>query len=77
MSLYLKNYQKNNILRRCFIYQNVYEFAKIKKTTISFTINNTILFKTLLKIATFLELITNQRSFFIRTKKSLVTRKIR
>lgn len=77
MSFYSKNHQKNNILRRCFVYQNVYDFTKIEKTTISFTINYIILFKTLLKIATFLELITNQRSFFIRTKKALVTKKVR
>jgi large subunit ribosomal protein L5 len=76
--MYSKIYQKNNKVMRCFIYSNIHEIScNIEKLTFSYTKNNNISLNSLIKVSTFLELITGQRSFLIRSKKSLAALKIR
>lgn len=73
-----KNYKKNNKLMRCFNYTNVHEInCKVEKSTFSFVKKENISLKALIKVSTFLELITAQRAFFVRSKKSVASLKIR
>lgn len=76
--MYLKSYKKNNKVIRCFIYTNIHEVScDIKKLTFLYTKKDNISLNSLIKVSTFLELITGQRSIFIRSKKSLAALKIR
>ncbi len=70
--------KKNNKLIKCFVYSNIHEVnCNLDKLTFSYAKKDNISLKTLIKISTLLELITGQRSFFIRSKKSLASLKIR
>lgn len=70
--------KKNHKLIRCFAYSNIHEVnCNLEKLTFSYAKKENISLKALIKISTFLELITGQRSFFIRSKKSLAALKIR
>lgn len=73
-----KNNKKNTKLIRCFVYANVHEIScDIEKITVSYVKKDNISLKSLIKVSTFLELITGQRAFFVRSKKSLASLKIR
>jgi large subunit ribosomal protein L5 len=74
----LKKQKKTIKLIRCFNYSNIHEISgQIEKLTISYSKKETISLKVFIKIYTFLELITGQRAFFIRSKKSIAALKIR
>jgi large subunit ribosomal protein L5 len=70
--------KKNQKLIRCFNYSNIHQVnCKIDKLTFLYTKKDNITLKSLIKVSTLLELITGQRSFFIRSKKSIASLKIR
>lgn len=72
------NYKKNTKIIRCFAYSNIHEVnSNLEKLTFFYTKKEHISIKSLIKVSTFLELITGQRSFFLRSKKSLASLKIR
>lgn len=72
------SYKKKKNFFKSFFYTNLHQnSSEIKKITIFFVDNANISLHTLIKISTFLELITLQRSYFIRSKKSLALLKIR
>jgi ribosomal protein L5 len=72
--MFLNKYKKNNYLFRCFTYSNIHEVScNLEKLTILHTQKKNVSLKSLIKISTFLELITTQRSFFIRSKKSFAS----
>lgn len=74
----LKNQKKNNKLLRGFIYSNIHEIkCNIEKITLFYVKKENIALKTLIKVSTLLELVTKQRAFFLRSKKSLASLKIR
>ena len=78
MSTYLNSYQKRNKLNRCFFYKNVHQTSfTIDKLSLFYTQKKDVSLKPLVKVAALLELITRQRAFFIRSRKSSVFRKIR
>ena len=76
MPLCENNYQQKQNSIRCFFYTNIYSIPKLKKSTVWFIKSNDYSQKTLIKIATFLELITFQRFFLLRAKKSFSNLKI-
>lgn len=68
----LKKYKVKRNLIRCFTYSNLHKIScNIEKLTVLYTQKNNISLKSLIKIATFLELITNQRSFLLGQKNLL------
>lgn len=74
----LKSYKKKNKLIRCFAYSNVHDVTcNIEKLTFLYVKKDNLSLKALIKVSTFLELITGQRSFFVRSKRSLAALKIR
>jgi ribosomal protein L5 len=78
MSLASQNYQKSNKLNRCFFYKNVHQVPfTIEKLTLFYTLKKDFSIKSLIKLASLLELITGQRAYFIRSKKSSAFLKIR
>jgi ribosomal protein L5 len=78
MSLASQNYQKNNKLNRCFIYKNVHQIPfTIEKLTLFYTLKKDFSLKSLIRLASLLELLTGQRASFIRSKKSSAFLKIR
>jgi ribosomal protein L5 len=78
MSLASQYYQKGNKLNRCFTYKNVHQIPfTIEKLTLFYTLKKDISLKSLIKLSSLLELITGQRSSFIRSKKSSVFLKVR
>jgi ribosomal protein L5 len=78
MSLASQNYQKYNKLNRCFIYKNVHQIPfTIEKLTLFYTLKKDFSLKSLIRLASLLELITGQRAYFIRSKKSSAFLKIR
>jgi ribosomal protein L5 len=78
MCSYLKNYQKRNKITRAFFYKNIYQSSfTIEKITLFYTLEKNISLKFLLKFISLLELITGQRAYFLRSKKSSVYTKIR
>jgi large subunit ribosomal protein L5 len=73
-----KKYKTKNNLIRCFTYSNLHEIScKLEKLTLLYVQKNNISLKALIKISTFLELISSKRSFFIRSKKSFAALKLR
>lgn len=78
MNLASQNYQKHSRLNRCFAYKNVHKIPfTIEKLTLFYTLQKNFSLKTLSRLATTLELITGQRAYFIRAKKSSTFLKIR
>jgi hypothetical protein len=78
MSLISQNYQKYNKLNRCFVYKNVHQIPfTIEKLTLFYTLKKNFSLKSLIRFASLLELITGQRAYFIRSKKSSAFLKIR
>jgi len=78
MNLASQNYQKNNKLNRCFVYKNVHQIPfTIEKLTLFYTLKKDFSLKSLVKLASLLELVTGQRAYFIRSKKSSAFLKIR
>jgi large subunit ribosomal protein L5 len=78
MCFALKNNQKRIQFIRSFYYKNTHKVSfTFENMTISYTIPKEISLKPLIKASALLQLITNQRSFFLRAKKSSVTSKIR
>ena len=78
MSLYIKNYQKYNKINRVFRYKNIYQSSTtLEKLTLFYTLEKNVSLKTLIKFASLLELITGQRAYLIRSKKSSVYSKLR
>jgi len=78
MSLASQNYQKYNKLNRCFVYKNVHQIPfTIEKLTLFYTLKKDFSLKSLIRFASLLELITGQRAYFIRSKKSSAFLKIR
>lgn len=74
----LKKHKKNNKLIRCFAYSNIHHIScDIEKISFLYVKKNNFSLKTLIKVSTLLELITGQRSFFLRSKKSLASLKLR
>ena len=73
-----KNYQKRSQITRCFFYKNIHEIPfTIEKITLFYTLKKDISLKPLIRVAALIELITEQRSFFLRAKNSSVFLKIR
>ena len=71
--MFLNKFQKINKLIRCFNYNNIYQIPFfISKITFFYTIKKDISLKSLIRISSLLELITGQRSFFLRAKKSSI-----
>ena len=69
---------KKFFILRNFNYKNIHRIScNLDKLTIFYTKKNNNSLKSLIKISTFLELITTQRSFFIRSRKSLAAQKLR
>jgi hypothetical protein len=78
MPLFLKSYQKRHKIIRAFIYSNVHQVpSTIEKITLFYTVKKDIALKPLLRFASLLELVTTQRSFFIRARNASVFLKIR
>jgi len=78
MCFALKKNKKKCQFIRSFYYKNVHKVSFIiENMTISYTIPKEISLKPLIKISALLQLIANQRSFFLRAKKSSITSKIR
>ena len=76
--MYSKNYYEKRNLIKCFNYKNIHKVpSPITKMTLFYTIKRDISLKSLIRISAFLELITGQRSFFLRSKKSSIFLKIR
>lgn len=73
----LTNYQHRSQIKRCFFFNNLHLIFSIKKLTFFYTLTKDISIKALIKVSAFVELITDQRSFFIRSKKSSILLKIR
>jgi len=73
----LTNYQHRAQIKRCFFFNNLHLIFSIKKLTFFYTITKDISIKALIRVSAFIELITDQRSFFIRSKKSSILLKIR
>ena len=75
---FLKNYQKQNQISRCFQYKNLHEVPFIiEKITLFYTLQKDVSLKSLTRISTLLELITDQRATFIRAQKASLFLKIR
>jgi ribosomal protein L5 len=78
MNLASQNYQKYSKLNRCFVYKNVHKIPfTIEKLTLFYTIQKNISLKSLSKLATILELATDQRAYFIRSTQSSTYLKVR
>jgi len=78
MPLSQKNNQKRIQFIRSFYYKNVHKASfTLKNMTIFYTITKEISLKSLIKISALLQLIANQRSFFLRSKKSSISSKTR
>jgi len=78
MQFFQKDYQKRNQISRCFFYKNVHQIpSTIEKVTLFYTLQKEVSLKPLVRISTLLELITNQRAFFIRSRKASISLKIR
>jgi ribosomal protein L5 len=78
MNLASQNYQKFNKLSRCFVYKNIHQMPfTIEKLTLFYTLKKDFSLKSLIRLASLLELITGQRAYFIRSKKSSAFLKIR
>jgi|TARA_B110001469_G_scaffold125932_1_gene142339 ribosomal protein L5 len=78
MTLYSQNFKKQNKLSRNFVYENIHEIPfTIEKLTLFYTLKKDISLKSLIKFSSLLELVTGQRAYFIRSKKSSVFLKIR
>jgi large subunit ribosomal protein L5 len=76
--MYSKNYQEKSKLFRCFNYKNIHKAPfPVSKITLFYTVKKDISLKSLIRISAFLELITGQRAFFLRSKKSSIFLKIR
>ena len=73
----LTNYQHRSQIKRCFLFNNLHLIFSIKKLTFFYTLTKDISIKALIKVSAFVELITDQRSFFIRSKNSSILLKIR
>jgi len=70
--------QKRNQISRCFAYKNVHEIPfTIEKATFFYTLEKDVSLKPLIRISTFLELITQQRAFILRSHKALNSFKVR
>jgi len=78
MTLSQKNFQNRLQISRCFIYKNIHQIPfTIEKITLFYTIRKEVSIKSLVRISTLLELISGQRSFFLRSQKSSIFLKIR
>ncbi|PCI22326.1 MAG: 50S ribosomal protein L5 [SAR324 cluster bacterium] len=76
--MFLKKLTNSRRILRCSVYSNIHEISSsIEKVTLSYVQKENISLKALVKVSTLFELITGQRSFFIRSKKSLAALKIR
>lgn len=65
-------------LFKCFTYSNVHEIPLlIEKITLFYILRKDVSLKILIKILAFFELITCQRGFIVRSKKSSIRLKIR
>jgi len=73
----LTNNQHRSQIQRCFLFNNLHLIFSIKKLTFFYTLSKDISIKALIRVAAFVELITGQRGFFIRSKKSSIFLKIR
>ena len=78
MKSFFKNHQKQNQIIRCFFFKNIHQIPfTIEKATLFYTLKKDVSLKPLIRVATLLELITNQRVQLIRSKKALIPLKIR
>ncbi len=78
MSFKLQNNQKRTQFTRCFYYKNLHKIPfTIESIIVFYTLTKEISLKPLIKISALLELICNQRSVFLRSKKLSVASKIR
>jgi large subunit ribosomal protein L5 len=69
---------KKFLILRNFNYTNIHRIScNLDKLTFFYTKKNNNSLKSLIKISTFLELTTGQRSVFIRSNKSLAAQKLR
>lgn len=74
----MSNLQKSKQFSRSFFYINIHQIPQvIKKLTLFYTLKKDISSNSLIKISSFLELISFQRAVFIRAKKSSLFLKIR
>lgn len=73
-----KNYQQQNKINRCFFVKNIHQTPfNIEKLTLFYTLKKETSLKTLVCHSTLLEIITQQRACFTRSKKSSIFLKIR
>jgi len=77
MLLTLKNYQQHSQIKHCFWFNNLHQISSIKKLTFFYTLSKEISLKALVRVSSFMELITDQRAFFIRSKTSSILLKVR
>jgi large subunit ribosomal protein L5 len=78
MSFALKNNQKRTQFLRSFYYKNLHKISFTSENmTMFLTTPKEISLKSLIKLSALLQLITSQRSFFLRAKKSSIASKIR
>lgn len=78
MSTLMNSYQQRNKVNRCFFFKNTHQTPfNIKKLTLFYTLKKETSLKALVRFSTLLEMLTRQRSCFIRSTKSSVFLKIR
>jgi len=78
MTLSQKNFQKRSQITRCFLYKNIHEIPlTIEKITLFYIFKKEISLKSLVKASALLELISGQRSSFLRSQKASIFLKLR
>jgi len=78
MSVFLEVYQQQNKINRCFFVKNIHQTPfNIEKLNLFYTLKKETPLKALVRFSALLETLTEQRSCFIRSKKSSIFLKIR
>ena len=78
MSDSLKIYQQQNKINRCFFVKNVHQTPfNIEKLNLFYTLKKETSLRALIRFSALLEILTQQRSCFIRSKKSSIFLKVR
>lgn len=73
-----QNYQQQNKINRCFFVKNIHQTPfNIEKLTLFYALKKEVSLKTLVCHSTLLEIITQQRACFTRSKNSSIFLKIR
>jgi ribosomal protein L5 len=78
MSVFLKIYQQQNKINRCFFVKNIHQTPfNIEKLNLFYTLKKETSLKALIRFSSLLEILTQQKSCFIRSKKSSIFLKVR